>query len=514
MTVVDVVDFYARKSNKDEGRSVARQERLWRADCTAEDLTPGRLFVDPDFSASRYAKRVRPDFQALLEHIKAKKCHMLALWEVSRGSRQMDEWTPLLRITSDMGVLIRVIGAGGADAQTYDPRKQRDRDYLFRQVLEAEGEVERTRARMLAGAADAAVEGRPHGLVKDGYKRIYGQLSDTSVSAGGTKRRDVEQILDEERAWIYRAAAEGLLNEVPADRIAAILMAFGVPTPRGKSRWIGSSIVKAVLSPTLEGHRVIKGKIAKRDAWPAILDEVTAARLRVKFAEPSPRWKAQDTRLKHWLAGAIRCEWCGAPMGARENRYLLRRNPDARENQVYRYECTPDRGGCGKVSAPMRPLERLVEAMLRARLRQPDALALFEPEDDNEDLQAAEAELELLTARRDELYAEAAKPGGPSMALIAATESRLLPQIEEAAAKVRSLRTPPVLRSFDPVDLAERWPSYSVGDRRTVVLSLAHIVVSPTGRGRRWGPRQLASSRWRGADLTWGESWAKVGYPA
>jgi site-specific DNA recombinase len=509
-----VVDFYARKSNKDEGRSVARQERLWRADCDAENLTPGRLFVDPDFSASRYAKRRRPDYQALLEHIEAKQCEMLALWEVSRGSRQMDEWTPLLRITRDMGVLIRVLGSGHGDAQTYDPRKQRDRDYLFRQVLEAEGEVERTRARMIAGAADAAAEGRPHGRVKDGYRRVYGQLSETSTSEGGTKRREVEQVIDENRAWIYRAAAEGLLNDVPADRIAATLMAFGVPTPRGKERWIGSSIVKAVLSPTLEGHRVINGKIAKRDAWPAILDEVTAARLRVKFADPSPRWKAQDTRLKHWLAAAILCEECGAPMGARENQYLLRRDPSARENQVYRYECTPDRGGCGRISAPMKPLERLVEQMMRARLRQPDALALFEPDDDNEELRAAEAELDLLTARRDELYAEAAKPGGPSMALIAATESRLLPQIEEATTKVRALRTPPVLRTFDPVDLAERWPSYSVGDRRTVVLSLAEIVVSPTGRGRRWGPRQLAGSRWRGADLTWGESWAKVGYPA
>jgi site-specific DNA recombinase len=514
-----VEDFYARKSSADLGRSVAKQERLFRADCATEDFTPGRMFVDPEFSASRYAKKERPDFQALLEHIRAARCEMLAMWEVTRGSRQMGEWVMLLDITRAMGVLIRIIGEGGEDAVTYDPRRQRDREFLMREAMAGEGEVEKTRTRTKQGAAIAASEGRPHGFVKDGYRRVYGDFMDSpneGVSGKIVRRREVEQVIDEPRAQIYRWAAEGLLNDVPADRIAAILMAFEVPTPRGKGRWIGSSIVKAVLSSTLEGHRVANGKIVKRNAWPFILDEVTAARLRVKFADPSPRWKAQDTRLKHWLVAAILCEGCGTPMGARENQYLLRRDPDARENQVYRYECTPDRGGCGRISAPMKPLEQLVERMMRTRLRQPDALALFEPGDGDEQLRQAEAEaeLDLLTARRDELYAEAARPGGPSMALIAATESRLLPQIEEADARARALRTPPALRTFDPVDLAENWPGYSVGDRRTVTLSMAEIVVSPTGRGRRWGSQQLASSRWRGADRTWGESWAAGGYPA
>jgi site-specific DNA recombinase len=506
-----VADLYARKSSKDMGRSVGRQEALFLADCAEEGLTPGRTFLDPEFSASRYARRERPNYQALLEHIRSDHCEMLSMWEVTRGSRQMGEWSDILDLTRDKGVLIRIIGEGGGDAQTYDPRRQRDRDFLFKAALEAEGEVERMRSRTKAGAAVAAAEGRPHGFVKDGYRRMYGSTTDEAHTLSGGKRREVEQVIDEPRAQLYRWTAEGLLNDVPADRIAAILMAWEVPTPRGKGKWHGSSLVKAVLSATLEGHRVQNGKIVKRDAWPAILDEVTAARLRAKFADPSPRWKAQDTRLKHWLAAAISCEACSAPMGARENQYLLRRDPQARENQVYRYECTPDRGGCGRVSAPMRPLERLVEAMMRERLRKPDALALFEPEGDNEELQRAESDLDLLTARRDELYAEAAKPGGPSMALIAATESRLLPQIEEAAAKVRALRTPAVLRTFDPVDLAENWPGYSPGDRRTVVLSLAEIVVSPTGRGRRWGPRQLASSRWRGSQETWGDVWAREG---
>lgn len=508
---VTVVDFYARKSSKDEGRSVARQEKLWRSDCAEEDYTPGRLFVDPDFSASRYARRTRPDYTALLDYIESNQCEVLAIWEVSRSSRQMGEWSYLLDLTREKGVLIRVLGEGGEDAHTYDPRRQRDREFLFREALAAEGEVERTRARMRAGAAEAAAEGRPHGWVKDGYRREYGAPTDDSRTARGKRRREVRQVIDEPRAAIYRAAAEGLLNDIPADRIASILMAWGVPTPRGATKWYGSAIVKAVLSPTLEGHRVENGRIVKRDAWPAIIDADTAAALRAKFESPSPRWKSQDTRLKHFLAAAVECGLCGAPLGARSNDYLLRRNPQARPTDVYRYECTPDRGGCGRISAPMRPLEDLVSRLVVARLQEPDALAVFAPTRDDTALTAAKAELKALTGRRDELYVEAARPGGPSIALVAATERQLLPQIAAAEAKVRQLRTPPTLRGYDPADLARRWPEYPTGVRRIVAMGLAEMVLSPAGRGVRWSPARLARSRWRGESGTWGERWAAEG---
>lgn len=510
---VTVVDFYARKSNKDLGKSVGRQERLYRADCAIQCFTIGRVFVDPHFSASRHALKERPDYQALLAHIRSAQCEVLSLWEVSRGSRQMHEWVELLDVCREMGTLIRILGEGEEDAQTYEPRRQRDREFLLKEAIAAEGEVERMLSRTRAGAADAAAEGRPHGFVKDGYLRVYGARTDDSVNARGVRRREVRQVIDEPRADIYRAAAEGLLNDIPADRIASILMAWSVPTPRGLETWHGSSLVKAVLSPTLEGHRVERGKIVARNAWPAILDPVTAARLRAKFAEPSQRWKSQDTRLRHWLAGGMSCGSCVAPMGARVNEYLKRRDPGVSDNVLFRYECTPDRGGCGRVSAPMRPVEEVVKAMILRRLREPDALAVFEPDSDDSQLREAQADLELLTERLAELATEAAKPGGPSMALVAATERQLLPQIDAAQARVRSLRTPPTLQGFDPVHLVENWDGYAVGDRRTVALGLAEVVLSPAGRGQRWSPARLAGSRFHGSQFTWGQSWARAGLP-
>lgn len=491
-------DLYARKSSADAGRSVSRQERAWRSDCAEQGITPGRVFVDPDFSASRYATRARPDYAALIEHIEGRGCEMVSLWEVTRGSRQMHEWTYFLDLTRDMGVLIRVFGED--DPHTYDPRRQRDRESLLKDGIAAEGEIERMRSRTRAGTADAAAQGRPPGPLLDGYKRVYGGPTDESVSVSGTRRRrEIHQVIDEPRAEVYRAAAEGILAGVPANTVARILNAWQVPTATGRGTWQGGALMNTLLKPGMEGHRVLNGVIITRNAWPPILDPATAARLRRLRDSPSGQRGYSDTRLKHMLSGALVCGLCrrpmqGHPRGSRE-----------------RYECEPQRGGCNRVSGPLTAIDAVVSEMVKRRLRQPDAMVIFNPVDDDTHVHAAEADLDALTARRDELYAEAAKPGGPSMALVAAAERELLPRIETASKRVRTLRTPPVLRGFDPVDLADRWMSYSVGERRAAVLALAEVVLSPVGRGGSWSMGRLGQSRWRGQANTWGETWAAAG---
>ena len=473
---------------------MARQERAWRADCVSEGVTPGRVFVDPDFSASKYATRSRPDFEALMEYIRGRNCEMVALWEVTRGSRQMREWVDFVDLCGNMGVLVRVFAEG--DQQTYDSRRPRDREALLKAGIEAESEVEKIRSRTQAGTADAASEGRPAGPMPDGYKRIYGALTGDSMSPSGQKRREIVQVVDEERAWIYRAAAEGILNGVPANTVARILNAWEVPTATGRvGTWQGGALMNFLLKPSMEGHRVLGGTITKRHAWPAILDAVTAARLRQLRNGPRAARGHADTRLRHQLSGALLCGRCVKPMQGH-----LR-------GERHRYECEPQRGGCNRLSGPMAEIDAVVSRMVVGRLRDRDAMAIFDQRVDDAKVVDAEEALALLTSRRDELYSSAAKPGGPSMALVAAAERELLPQIETAQNRLRTLRTPPALRGYDPVELADRWETVPVGERRRVVLAMAELVLSPVGRGGSWSLRRLALSRWRGADLTWGEVW-------
>lgn len=495
-------DLYARKSNQDAGRSVERQEAAWRADCMAEGIQLGRVFVDPHFSASKYARKARPDFAALLEYIQASRCEMVSLWEISRGSRRMGEWVHFVDLCVEQGVLIRVFGFGG-DAETFDPRRLRDREALLMGGISAEAEAGRLSSRSQAGIAYAAAQGRPPSRIPDGYEKVYGPPTDEVLGANGTRKLKVEVVINEERAQLYRWAAEGLINGMPATTIAKILNAWQVRSPTGKGPWYPHAIVNALLRPSMEGHRIHLGKIAARNAWPAILDPDTAARLRTVARTSNGMTKPRDTSLRHMLSGALLCGLCQRPLQAMLG---YGEGPKAKKS---RYSCVPTRLGCGRLSGPLDTLNEFISDVMIRRLQTPEALSLFEPSADDTELREAQVVLDALAGRRDELYASAAKPGGPSMALVAAAERELVPQIEAAQRKIRTLRTPPVLRGYDPSHLATHWDTYPVGDRRAVIVGLAELVLSPLAAAapRRWSTDRLRASRWRGDALTWGERW-------
>lgn len=487
-------DLYARKSRKDQGRSVDRQERQWRRDCVEIGAQPGRIFADPDLSASRYARKSRPDYAQLLEHISSNQCEMISLWEVTRGSRQVGEWVHFLDLCRDRGVLIRIFD--DSEQTTYDPRRQRDREFLINEGIKAEAEVERLRSRVSVGIVDAAEQGRPPGPLLYGYTRIYGPPTGTSVSASGNRRREITQVVDEKEAAIVRQLARDTLAGLPLQTQANRLNAAGVPTGSGRGVWTGERINRLLRNPGYEGHRVHGGRVVAEGVWPAILDSETATQLRALLEAPGRRNHA-DSSLAHQLSGAVLCGVC---RGALRVKWMHGRN---------RYQCK--HRGCFKVSGPLPQMDEAVKRMAVARLRQPDAVPAFTAGVPSVQLAAVRQELRRLMDRQAELYTEAAKPGGPSMALVAAVERELVPQIDEAQARLRALQTPPALRGYDPIDLADRWDEYTVGERRAVIMALAEVVLSPVGRGTRWSLWRLGESRWHGDDRTWGDIWRNAG---
>jgi len=65
----------------------------------------------------------------------------------------------------------------------------------------------------------------------------------------------------------------------------------GVRCPRAPSEArVGGSRLRGILvHPSLAGLRSYEGEIVAKGSWPAILDEVTSARLRLLFADPTRR---------------------------------------------------------------------------------------------------------------------------------------------------------------------------------------------------------------------------------
>lgn len=476
-------DLYARKSTADEGRSVAVQEREWRADCLAEGIEPGQVFVDPDLSASRYARKARPDYGALLNHIRSGTCEMVSIREASRGSRDLGTWIAFLDACRDHAVLIRVIEDGG---QTFDPRRQRDRNALVDLGQHAETETDQLSRRVRGGTRDAATQGRPPGPLLYGYRREYGAPVADSVSAGGSRRREIKQVVDDVEAAVVRRLARDTLAGKPLHTQARTLNAEGVPTPSGKGKWVGAHVNRLLRNPGIVGDRVHNGEIVARDAWPALISREDFRGLKALLEAPGRR-RHHDSRLTHWLSGGA---FCGACDGA------------LRMQRTGRYACVAD--SCGKTSARAEKLEEAVSQAIKARLAEPDARAALVAQPDTAEVERLQREIDDLRDHLDSFYAQAAARKLSAEGL-AKVEAAVRPDIERLERRQQALSTPPALRELEGVDVVATWDDLPPATRRSVVLALAEIRLSRVGKGGRWSAARLGQSRWVGDEKTWAE---------
>lgn len=471
------VDLYLRKSNKDEGRSVDRQRAELVDAAAAEGLTIGRVFVDPDLSASRYRRKDRPDFAALVEHIKSGNCAVLGIFEASRGSRDLTEWSSFLDLCRNHKVKIWV----SSHRHVYDLSVRRDWKALATEGVDAADESERLSERVLSGKRQAAARGRPAGHVQYGFTRLYD---------GGTGRF-VEQVPHPEQAPIVAEMVRRVADGEPLAQIAGDLNQRGVATPGG-SQWAGRQVRQLVLRPGIAGRRVHQGQDIGAAGWKPLVDTAVWQQAVAVLHRPGRRSSTRGTALAHWLSNAARCGKCSSPM-------LFGISGGGRFPVLRRYRC--DR--CG-VFVSAAALEEFVEAAVLARLQQPDALAALRPADDGA-LRAAEATLAALQGRLDTFYVEASQ-GRLSARGLAAVEAELLPQVESAAAEVRRLAAPSDLGDLTPAEVVAQWSTLPAAVKRGYVRALVDLVVMPaTRRGRVFDAARLGESRWVGAARTWAE---------
>lgn len=489
-----VSDFYGRKSNKDDGRSVASQEDEWREDCDEQGLIPGRTFADPDRSASRYARRPRPDYEQLLEHIRSGNCQLLSLWESSRGSRNLADWIGFLDLCRDKGTLIRII----EHRRTYDIRVRRDWRTLAEDGIDSADESEKTSERTRRGKRRAAREGRPDARLAYGFRRVYDDRGAL-----------VEQVAHPEQAPIVVEIVTGLDEGKSAAEIARELNRRKIPVPQRPCpddctrdhrhfppgmTWSDSQVRSIAIKPSYAGHRVHLGEIVGKGAWEPIVDPAVWQRV---YDTLTGGLRQPARKLSHWLIGAVLCGLCGSPMGSgsRHNNQPGRRHA---------YRCRT----CHKVSTGAHQLEAFLEPLLDERLHLRDTKDLFVPQVDSAIVRAAEGELEALERRLAEWRAEGRKPNGLSAAAVAEAEHGLTPLIEAARAKVKGLTLPASLKAYKGVDVT-KWKTWNTRARRDLVVAVARIVLEPGRRdgGRIFDPWRLAGSRWTADEQTWGEHW-------
>lgn len=496
-TADSTADFYGRKSNNDDGRSVEGQEDEYLEDCEAEGFAVGRRFADPDRSASRYSRQPRPDFNALVEHIEAGNCQILSMWEPSRGSRRLGQWIDFLDLCRKQKVLIRIISHG----RTYDISVRRDWRTLADDGVDAADESEKISERTRRGKRKAARQGRPVGRLAFGWQRVFDE-----------RGKFVEQVPHPEQGPIVQEIFARVADGEPFAIIAESLNKRKVPAPQrpcpdtckrdhrhfaAGAPWTDRQVRVLTTHASYAGRRIHQGHDVGEGVWePLVEPEVWQA---VQARLTARNGLHNDVRLSHWLAGVILC-------GACEQQRL---HAGVRGKGNYAYQCR--KAGCYKTSGSARGLEGFIEPLILGRLGQPDAAPVFQPANDSAAIKQAKAEEKELREQLDGYYKAAGRRGaGITPTGLAAIEREMLPQIEAAAAKVRRLSTPAALAKYADVDLVAKWPDMDARPRREIVVALVDLVLEPgsKGGGPKFDPSRLGRSRWVGDPLTWGERWA------
>ncbi len=447
------------QDKKKRARSVDQQDDANVSATAAHGLTISGTYKDNDRSASAYATKTREDFERLVTDLDTAMWDALALWETSRGSRDVDEWIDLIKICQRRDVLIYVT----SEDRFYDVRRnRRDRSALIKAASKGEDDSIETSIRIKRDVAAAAKEGRPHGQTPYGYERVYDAVT----------RELIEQRPKPDEAAVVKRIFTELARGEALNAVTRALNNDGI-RPRRAEKWVAPLVRRIALSETYRGkreHREITydGKRAAQgqitDAiWPELVDDATFYSVRRILTDPRRRATFKPGKAQHLLSMIALCAECGAPMHVR--RY------EKTGGKAERYLCRGN--GCASINK--RLLDDYITDEVFARLE--DRWEAFTSGDDHATdakLLAARDEVAALQARLDEHYDEAAA-GRLSAKALARIEPQIEAEIAVARKRERQAATPPILRwvlDGPREDLRERWESAPAAARREVVKEL------------------------------------------
>lgn len=460
----DRAAIYTRVSSdpRGTGRSVAEQEAECRAAAARAGWRIVKVFTDNDRSASRYATKGRPQYDALVEYLDAGSADVLVCWEASRAQRDLKAYLALRELCERRGVLWSYSG------RTYDLRDGDDRFTTGLDALLADREVDATRKRVLRATRANAESGRPHGRLLYGYRREYAE--------GRAGPELVAQVIEPDQAAVICEVAKRFVSGEASYRIARDLNRREVPSPGGRA-WDPSTIARVLRNPAYIGQRVHQGKVVGPATWPAILDESLYYAAVARLSDPSRR-TTPARPVRHLLTGIARCGVCNGPIALAKNRGYAS------------YVCKAR--FC--VSRREPHVDEFIERVMVDRLSRPDAADIFRGDDDG-DFEEARDEAAALRDRLSAFYDEAAS-GGITPAALSRIEAKLLPQIKDAERRATPTPRSPLLEQLSEAP-AEAWSSLLIEQRREVVRTLIDVKIHRARQGSRAFDPETVEIRWK-----------------
>lgn len=430
--------IYLRQSKDTAGTGLAVERQ--RADC--ERLAAERgwqitaVLVDNDISAT--TGKVRPGYVELLRLVDSGAVEVVVAWHVDRLTRRLSELEDLIGRCEKAGVRVATV-SGDLDLST-------DAGRLVGRILGAvaRGEVERKSARQRRAGLQAAESGRPPS------RRAFGF---TNGDHEPTEAAALRELYGMVLAGTSMVAATKWLN------------AAGLTTTTGR-RWDRSSTRIMLLNPRNAGLRAYRGQIVAPGDWAPIVGE-EVWRAAVEKITNTGRQRTRPAR--RWLGGGVyRCH-CGA---------AVRTNYSRHGQRVYQCQAFKH------LARAAEPIDALVEQVVCARLRLPDAASLLVAAPDQQQLGGLREQARTMRARLDQItadYAAGMLTGRQLQQATALVETELGGVEGRLADAGRGSRMGPLLAADDP---GRAWLDADLPTRQAALDTLAAVTLLRGTPGR------------------------------
>lgn len=461
---------YARISNDKTGAGLGVERQS--EDCAKLAQSLGvevvQVFTDNDISA--YSKKKRPGYLAMLEAIDKNQIDVVLAWHPDRLHRQIKEMEDYIDKVEPRSVATHFVTAGSWNLETSSGRMV---------------------ARMLGVIDRAESEHKAERIV-----RAHQQAAERGIYRGGRRPFGYEKdgvSLNHPEADLIRKAYQQVLDSVSMSAIARQWTASGY-LPVQSKEWAGNTVQRILLRERNYGASIYRLKVVKENAWPAIIDYETWARVRAIVTNPARHTGASNTQGKYLLSGIARCGKC-QEAGLDTKMRSTRCGGAARENWTV-YQCAIS-AHCNRSQAPV---DELVESVAVEWMKLRGSRGLIAPNiiADTGDHRIESLALTQKIEDAVQLWNEGVLTTEQFRRTSASLKERLA-AIEPQPDKIRSQA---LIDLVGADDIDARWASYSWSQKRDVISDIMTVIIMPQPRGtaRKFRP-DLIRINWRGEGL-------------
>ncbi|WPU08104.1 recombinase family protein [Pseudarthrobacter oxydans] len=448
------------KDREGAGLGVQRQEEDCREVAQALGWEVAHVFVDNDISA--FSGKARPQYRALLEAMRRGIVSRVIAWHTDRLHRSPRELEEYIDLSEKHGIATHTARAGEIDLSTPSGRAV---------------------ARTLGAWARYESEHKSERIVR---KKL--QLAQAGAFSGGPVPfgwvlKDKEAIVVEADAAEIRKAIEATIAGASIGSIVKDLNARCVSTRRGQ-KWTSTSVRNLLLRPTNAGLSAYRGEVVGISSFPPIITEDQWRAVCAIITNPSRRSQT-DSRVKHLLAGLLRCGNCGGAM-----KTSSRAGGGTSRDKFY-YKCPST--GSGHAFQMAEPVEHLISETVIARLNTPGVLARLNDPRDAEQQHALQSEAATLRARMDEA-ADSFADGLTTRKQLETINQRVGSRLEAISHDLAIAARASVVPSTASENVRGWWEAAGLERQRAVIDALMVPIVDPI---RRSAPRVFDPNRVR-----------------